>query len=55
MIQIKTALISVYDKTGLLELSQNLIKNNILILSSGVTAKYLKNNGIEVTEVSEYT
>ena len=55
MIEIKTALISVYDKTGLLELSQNLIKNNVLILSSGGTAKYLKNNGIEVTEVSEYT
>ena len=42
MIEIKTALISVYDKTGLLELSQNLIKNNVLILSSGGTAKYLK-------------
>ena len=55
MIEIKTALISVYDKTGLLELSQNLIKNNVLILSSGGTAKYLKDNGIKVTEVSEYT
>ena len=32
MIEIKTALISVYDKTGLLELSQNLINNNVLIL-----------------------
>ena len=55
MIEIKTALISVYDKTGLLELSQNLIKNNVLILSSGGTAKYLKNNGIEVTEAVSYT
>ena len=55
MIEIKTALISVYDKTGLLELSQNLINNNVLILSSGGTAKYLKDNGIKVTEVSEYT
>ena len=34
---------------------KNLINNNVLILSSGGTAKYLKDNGIKVTEVSEYT
>ena len=55
MINIKTALISVYDKTGILELSQRLIKHGVLILSSGGTAAYLKDNGIDVTEVSEYT
>ena len=42
MINIKTALISVYDKTGILELSQRLIKHGVLILSSGGTAAYLK-------------
>ena len=55
MINIKTALISVYDKTGILELSQRLIKHGVLILSSGGTAAYLKDNRIDVTEVSEYT
>ena len=55
MINIKTALISVYDKTGILELSRRLIKHGVLILSSGGTAAYLKDNRIDVTEVSEYT
>ena len=35
MIKIKTALLSVYDKTGIIELAQYLAKNNIEILSSG--------------------
>tara|TARA_Y100001935_G_C17283474_1_gene498907 strand:- start:353 stop:1849 length:1497 start_codon:yes stop_codon:yes gene_type:complete len=55
MIRIKTALISVFDKTGVLELAKNLAKNKVKILSSGGTAKYLKENNIEVTEVAEYT
>ncbi len=55
MIKIKTALLSVYDKTGILELAEFLAKNNVEILSSGGTAKYLIKNGIEVTEVSDYT
>ena len=55
MIKIKTALISVFDKTGILELAERLVKNNIEILSSGGTAKYLKENKINVTEISEYT
>ena len=55
MIKIKTALISVYDKTGVLELAEKLVKNNVEILSSGGTAKYLKENKIQVTEISEYT
>ena len=41
MIKIKTALLSVYDKTGIIELAQYLAKNNIEILSSGGTAKHL--------------
>ena len=55
MIKIKTALLSVYDKTGILELAQYLSKNNVEILSSGGTAKHLIENGIKVTEVSDYT
>ena len=55
MIKIKTALISVFDKTGVLELAEKLVKNNTEILSSGGTAKYLKENNIDVTEISEYT
>ena len=55
MIKIKTALLSVYDKTGILELAEFLAKNNVEILSSGGTAKHLIRNGIEVTEVSDYT
>ena len=45
MIKIKTALLSVFDKTGILELAKRLIKNNVEILSSGGTAKYLIENG----------
>ena len=55
MIKIKTALISVFDKTGVLELAEKLVKNNTEILSSGGTARYLKENNIDVTEISEYT
>ena len=47
MIKIKTALISVFDKTGVLELAEKLVKNNTEILSSGGTAKYLKENNID--------
>ena len=54
MIKIKTALLSVYDKTGILELAEFLAKNNVEILSSGGTAQHLIKNGIEVTEVSDY-
>ena len=55
MIKIKTALISVYDKSGILELAQKLFDNNVEIISSGGTSKYLKENNIKVTEVEDYT
>ena len=55
MIKIKTALISVFDKTGVKELAEKLVKNGVEILSSGGTAKYLKENRIPVTEISDYT
>jgi len=52
---IHRALVSVYDKTGLVELGQTLQKAGIEILSTGSTAKTLQAAGIGVTEVSEYT
>ncbi|MHC4181891.1 MAG: bifunctional phosphoribosylaminoimidazolecarboxamide formyltransferase/IMP cyclohydrolase, partial [Planctomycetota bacterium] len=55
MAKIKTALISVSDKTGIANLAKGLAKFDIKILSTGGTAKLLKESGINVTEVSEYT
>lgn len=52
---IKRALISVYDKTGILELSKFLMENNVEIISTGGTFKYLKENNINVREISEIT
>jgi phosphoribosylaminoimidazolecarboxamide formyltransferase/IMP cyclohydrolase len=52
---IKRALISVYDKTGIVELAKYLIDNDIEILSTGGTAEHLRQAGIEVIDVSEHT
>ena len=52
---IQRALISVSDKTGILELAQVLVSKNIEILSTGGTAKLLAEKGIPVIEVSDYT
>ena len=52
---IQRALISVSDKTGIIELAQSLASKNIEILSTGGTAKLLADNGIPVIEVSDYT
>jgi phosphoribosylaminoimidazolecarboxamide formyltransferase/IMP cyclohydrolase len=52
---LKRALISVYDKTNLLPLVQFLENRDIEILSTGGTYKFLKENGIAVTEVSDVT
>lgn len=49
------ALISVSDKTGLLELAQALVSHKIEIISSGGTAKFLSDNKIPVIEVSDFT
>jgi len=52
---IQRALISVSDKTGVLEFAQALATKNIEILSTGGTAKLLADNNIPVIEVSDYT
>jgi phosphoribosylaminoimidazolecarboxamide formyltransferase/IMP cyclohydrolase len=55
MSKIKRALISVSDKTGILEFARELNKLGVEIISTGGTAKLLKENNIPVKEVSEYT
>ena len=55
MVKIKRALISVSDKTGIVNFALELRKFGIEILSTGGTAKALKEAGITVTEVSDYT
>jgi len=52
---IKQALISVSDKTGVLEFARALSAMKVNILSTGGTAKLLADNGIKVTEVADYT
>lgn len=52
---IKRALLSVYDKTGILELAQFLTSKDVEIISTGGTYKYLQDNNIPVTEVSKVT
>jgi phosphoribosylaminoimidazolecarboxamide formyltransferase/IMP cyclohydrolase len=54
-IMIKQALISVSDKTGVVEFARSLSAMDVRILSTGGTAKLLAENGIAVTEVADYT
>ena len=53
--QVKRALISVFDKTGVVELAQSLNGLSVKILSTGGTAKALRDSNIPVTDVSDYT
>jgi len=55
MSTIKQALISVSDKTGVVELAQGLHQQGITLLSTGGTARLLIEAGIPVTEVGDYT
>ncbi|MCZ6803714.1 MAG: bifunctional phosphoribosylaminoimidazolecarboxamide formyltransferase/IMP cyclohydrolase [Proteobacteria bacterium] len=52
---VKRALISVSDKSGIVDLCKGLSELGIEILSTGGTAKLLANNNINVVEVSDYT
>ncbi|ENC6731481.1 bifunctional phosphoribosylaminoimidazolecarboxamide formyltransferase/IMP cyclohydrolase [Vibrio navarrensis] len=52
---IRRALISVSDKTGIVEFAQALTQRGVDILSTGGTARLLAEKGIAVTEVSDYT
>ena len=52
---IKQALLSVSDKTGVLEFARALSAQGVKLLSTGGTAKLLQDNGVAVTEVADYT
>ncbi len=51
----KRAVVSVYDKTGIVEFARGLAEIGYEIVSTGGTAKVLRENGIEVKEVAEIT
>ena len=51
----KLALLSVYDKTNIVQLADFLINKDFIILSTGGTAKHLIKNKINVTNISDYT
>ncbi len=52
---IKKALISVTDKTGIVDFARGLKKFDVEILSTGGTAAQLRQAGVDVTDVSDYT
>jgi phosphoribosylaminoimidazolecarboxamide formyltransferase/IMP cyclohydrolase len=55
MNKISTALISVTDKSGIVEFAKSLERLGIEILSTGGTAKAMRDGGIKVSDISEYT
>ena len=52
---LRRALLSVSDKTGLIALGQALAARNVALLSTGGTAKALRDAGLDVKDVSEVT
>lgn len=55
MAKIQRALVSVSDKTGLVDFCKRLVAADVQILSTGGTAKALRMANLPVTDVSEYT
>lgn len=51
----KNALVSVSDKTGLIEFLKPLYQKGLRIVSTGGTAQYLKENGMKIVDISEQT
>lgn len=51
----KRALVSVSDKAGIVEFCKGLVKNGFEIISTGGTAKALKDAGLKVIGISEIT
>jgi phosphoribosylaminoimidazolecarboxamide formyltransferase/IMP cyclohydrolase len=54
-IPIRRALLSVSDKTGIVELAQGLAQNGVELVSTGGTAKALRDAGLEVRDISDLT
>lgn len=52
---VRRALLSVSDKTGIVEFAQGLVKHGVELLSTGGTYRLLQENDVPVTEVSEHT
>ena len=55
MVKVKRALLSVSDKSGIVELARTLAGLGVQLLSTGGTAQLLAKEGVAVTEVSAYT
>jgi phosphoribosylaminoimidazolecarboxamide formyltransferase/IMP cyclohydrolase len=55
LVPIRRALVSVFDKTGLPELARALADAGVEIVSTGSTAKVIREAGVEVTEVGDLT
>lgn len=55
LVKVKRAIISVSDKTGIVDFARELSSSGADIISTGGTYKLLKENGIKVTEASEIT
>src|SRR4030043_843936 len=53
--KIKRAIVSVSDKSGVIPFAKGLAQMGVEILSTGGTAKTLRENGISVKDISEYT
>jgi phosphoribosylaminoimidazolecarboxamide formyltransferase/IMP cyclohydrolase len=53
--RVNLALLSVYDKTGLLDFARGLRDIGVDLLSTGGTAQMLSENGLRVREISDYT
>ncbi|SPN96759.1 probable 5-aminoimidazole-4-carboxamide ribonucleotide transformylase/IMP cyclohydrolase [Cephalotrichum gorgonifer] len=51
----QTAIVSVYDKTGLLDLTKGLVENNVRVLASGGTARMIRESGFPVEDISAIT
>jgi phosphoribosylaminoimidazolecarboxamide formyltransferase / IMP cyclohydrolase len=55
MVKIKRAILGVYDKTNIVEFGKALTEFGVELLSTGGTARTLKEGGVSVREVSDYT
>ncbi len=55
MVQIRRALLSVTDKTGLVEFARGLVRHHVELISTGGTARLLRENDIPVRDASELT
>ena len=53
--KMKRALLSVYDKTGVVEFAKELVKNGFGIVSTSGTAKLLQENGVKIKTIEEIT